>query len=105
MHVRELPPLRQYIELATPSGRRYRWADDEPNPANVPSGLRHSSTMPGGHESCDVTLPRKPGVDYSDLERLSTLRVVGAGGDVAGEFRLERAPRVSGDQMAISPSA
>lgn len=97
--------MRQHIDLITPSGRHYRWGEDEPLPENVFSDLRHSSTMPGGFETCDVTLPRKPGVDYSDLERLSTLRVIGAGGQVDGEYRLERAPRVSGDQMAISPSA
>lgn len=78
---------------------------DEPRAENVPSGLRFSSTMPGGHESSDVTLARKPGVDYSDVQRFSTSRVIGAGGYVAWEGRLEAAPRVSGDQMAISPSA
>jgi hypothetical protein len=102
---RERPPLRQHIDLITPSGRHYRWGEDEPNPEYVFADLRHSSTMPGGFETCEVTLPRKPGVDYSDLERLSTLRVMGTGGQVDGEYRLERAPRVSGDQMAISPSA
>jgi hypothetical protein len=103
--VRELPPLRQSIEVITPTGRCYRWSEDEPNPANVPSGLRHSSTMPGGYETLDVTLPRKSGVDYVDLDRLTTVRVRDAGGDIIGEYRLERAPRVSGDQMAITPSA
>ena len=102
--VREGPPLRQHIEAITPSGRHYRWGEDEPRPENVFADLRHSSTMPGGYESCEVTLPRKPGVDYSDLERLTTLRVIGAGGQVDGEYRLERAPRVSrgsdGDQSA-----
>ena len=41
----------------------------------------------------------------SDLERLSTLRVIGVGGEIAGEYRLERTPSRSGDQMVISPSA
>ena len=103
--IRELPPLRLHIDAVTPSGRHYRWGDDEPNATNVPSGLRFSDTAPGGFESMDCTLARKPGTDYADLERLSTLRVVGAGGDVAGEYRLERAPRTSGEQMAVSPSA
>lgn len=104
-HIRERPPLRVSIDVETPSGRHYRWAEDEPDARNVPNGLRFSDTMPGGFESFDCTLPRKPGVDYSDLERLSTITVRGASGDIAGEYRLERAPRTSGDQMAISPSA
>lgn len=105
IHVREKPKLRQHIDVVTPSGRHYRWGEDEPLPENVFADLRHSSTMPGGYETCEVTLPRKPGVDYSDLERLSTLTIYGVGGEVDGEYRLERAPRVSGDQMAITPSA
>lgn len=105
MHIRERPPLRLHVDLETPSGKHYRWGEDEPNPANVPSGLRFSDTMPGGFETCDCTLPRKPGIDYSDLERLSTLTVYGPGGETTGEYRLERAPRTSGDEMAVSPSA
>lgn len=104
-HVRELPPLRLHLDVEVPSGRHYRWGDDEPRPENIPSGLRFSDTMPGGFESLDVTLARKPAVDYSDLERLSTIRVLGVGSEVAWEGRLERVPRASGDQMAVSPSA
>lgn len=103
--VRELPPLRHTVEAETPHGRFSRWASDEPAPENIPSGVRHSSTMPGGYESMDAVLPRKPGVDYPDLERLTTLRVRDAAGESVGEYRLERAPRTSGDQMAVSPSA
>jgi hypothetical protein len=103
--VRELPPLRVSYEIETPGGRFYRWSPDEPNPSNVPSAERFSDTMPGGFETEDVTLPRKSNVDYSDLERFSTLTTYGAGGEVAWQGRLERAPRVSGDQMAVSPSA
>lgn len=103
-HVRELPPLRLSLEAETPSGRKHRWAPDERRAEDVFSGYRQSSTMPGGFEGSDCTLPRKPGVDYSDLERLTTIRAYGAGGRVAGECRLERTPRVSGDHMAISPS-
>jgi hypothetical protein len=61
--------------------------------------------MPGGFENWSATLPRKPGVDYADLERLSTITVRGAGGGVAGEYRLDSVPRTSGDQMAVSPQA
>lgn len=105
MHVREKPPLRLSIDAETPNGRHFRWAEDEPDPAYVPSGLGFSSTMPGGFEALDCTLPRRTAVAYSDLERLSTLTVHGPGGDTAWQGRLERAPRVSGDQLNVSPSA
>jgi hypothetical protein len=103
--VRELPPLRHYVDAIALSGRHYRWANDEPDAQNVPNGLRWGSTMPGGYETMDCVLPRKPGYAYADLERLSTLRVIRAGGTVVGEYRLERMPQTSGDQMSISPSA
>lgn len=104
-HVREKPPLRLHWDLKTPNGRHYRWGEDEPEAQNIPKGTRFSTTMPGGFETADVRLARKPGVDYSDLERLSTLCAYGAGAECAGEFRLERAPRASGNEMAVSPSA
>lgn len=105
IHVRERPPLRHHIDAESLSGRSYRWGLDEPDPENVFSGLKHSSTMPGGFEALDCVLPRKPGVDYEDLEGLSTIRVRDSGGGIVSETRLERTPRVSGERMALSPSA
>jgi hypothetical protein len=103
--IREKPPLFESTEVITPSGKRYRWAADEPRAENVPRDERWSDIMPGGFETLDQTLPRKPSIDYSDLERLSRITRYDASGNVIWQGRLERAPRVSGDQMAISPSA
>ena len=106
LRVREKPPLRLTVNAEGVGGHSYRWGLDEPSAENVFSGLRCSDTMPGGDESLDVTLPRKAGVDYSDLERLSTLTVRGAGGgEVVNTYRLETAPRVSGNEMSVSPGA
>ena len=73
VHVREKPPLRHMIDVQAPGGRHYRLGEDEPDPANVFSGLRYGDTMPGGFETADCTLPREPGVEYPDLERLCEL--------------------------------
>ena len=105
MLVREKPPLRLGWDITAPNGKHYRWAADEPRPENIPSGVRFSTTMPGGFESADATLPRRPDTTYADLEPFSTLVIYGPGGAVAGEFRLERAPRTSGNQMSVTPSA
>jgi hypothetical protein len=105
VRIRETPPLRLHYELETPTGRFYRWGADEPRPENIPSGGGFTTTMPGGFDQLNVTLPRKPGVSYSDLGRLSTLRAFGAGGEIASEVRLERAPRVSGDEFSVGPEA
>ncbi len=103
--VREKPPLRLHVDATAPEGTHRRWSWDEPSAANVHSDLRFSDSMPGGFDSMSATLPRRAGVDYSDLERLSTLRVLGVGGEVAGEYRLEATPRVSGDEFSVSPEA
>jgi hypothetical protein len=103
--VREVPPLRLSARIVTPSGRRYRWAQDERLPENVLSDLVFSSTMPGGFENLSCKLARRPSRDYGDLDRLSTITIFGPGGSVRGEYRLEDTPRASGDQFAITPQA
>ncbi len=100
----EPPPLRESWKLTTPSGRRFRWAEDEPKAENVPFNASYSSSMQGGYKDASVTLPRKPEVDYADLERGSRLEVFTCGHRV-GQYRLDRAPRASGDQIAITPQA
>lgn len=59
--------------------------------------------MPGGFESADATLPRKPGVAYADLTPFSNWRIQGAGGECAWEGQLRDTPRSSGNERAISP--
>lgn len=103
--VRERPPLRLTIDAETPGGQHFRWAADESEPATVPSGLSFSSIVPGGFDSMGCTLPRDPSVEYSDLARLTTITIRDAGLKVVGQYRLEGAPRVSGNQMSVSPNA
>lgn len=95
------PPLRESWKITTPSGRVFRWAEDEPKAENVPLDVTYSSSMPGGYKDCSITLPRKPEHDYADLERGSTLEVFTCGQKV-GEYRVDRVPRASGDQMAVT---
>lgn len=105
MRVRELPRLDLHAEVTTPVGRRYRWAGDEPDAADIPSSPTLDSAIPGGFGQSGCVLARKPGVDYGDVQRLSTLIWRGPGGEIAWEGRLDSAARTSGDQMAISPAA
>ena len=98
------PPTRLHVTIQTPDGTgAYRWGPDEPDPQNAPSAVTFSSTMPGGFEQASLTLPRHPDVDYSDLAEFSKVTILGAGGQVAWQGRLETTPRTSGDQLAISP--
>lgn len=105
LSIRERAPLRLHYIAESPTGRVHRWAEDEPDPSNAPSGVRFGDAMPGGYDSFSAILPREPGRDYSDLDLFSTIYVRGVGGEPVGEYMLERTPRVSGDQMAITPEA
>lgn len=105
LSVRERPPLRLALDIATPDGGRYRWAIDEFAPQDRPISLGFSSTMPGGFEQLETTLARAPQTDYRDLAEFSTITVRSPGGHVVWQGRLETAPRTSGDQMAVSPGA
>lgn len=102
-HVREKPPLWLAHDIQAPSGRHYRWGPDEPEAANVPSGETLSTTASGGFEQAGARLPRKPGIDYGDAQRLADWCIYGAGGEVAWEGRLNRAAKSSGDEQSISP--
>lgn len=101
--VRERPPTDLHVTIDTPDGNHYRWATDAHKAENITGGISFSTTMPGGFDTGQVTLARDPAVDYQDLGELSTLRFRGAGGVIAGEYRLESSPRTSGDAMQIQP--
>jgi hypothetical protein len=68
-------------------------------------GLSFSSTMPGGFERMTCSLERDPRLSYPDLAELSTITVLGAGGDVAWQGRLEKIPDSGGFQAQVSPEA
>jgi hypothetical protein len=103
--VRERAPLRLSVKITSPNGTPARWCLDEPDPANVPSGISFSTTMPGGFDQFSCVLPRKPSLDYPDMAEFSTVTVYGAGGEVAWQGRLETTPRTSGDQVSVTPGA
>jgi hypothetical protein len=105
LRVREKPSLNQSVMVTTPNGNVYRWGEDETDPEKSFRDLSYGDGVPGGFDEAGCVLPRKTNIDYPDLGRLSTVQVLGAGGDVAGEYRLERAPVASGNEFSISPSA
>jgi hypothetical protein len=99
------PPTRLSVQVQAPGGVVNRWGLDEPSPADVPTSLAFSSTMPGGFENFSCTLARRADRDYPDLAEFSTVTVYGAGGEIAWQGRLETTPRTSGDQLQITPGA
>lgn len=101
--VRERAPLRLHVTIDTPSGRSFRWGRDETDAQNAVGDLTFSSTAPGGFEQASASLARRIVHDFPDLEELSTVTIRGAGGEVAGEYRLEGSPRQWGQQSGVQP--
>ena len=111
--IRERAPLRLTVKIETPSGQLARWAVDDPNPANVPNGLNFSSVWPGGFEQGTCTLQRDPGLrlgisssqsPYPDLQEYSRATILGVGGEVAHQGRIEDLPDTGGDQAQVAPT-
>lgn len=104
--VRERPPLWLATRLTPVTGyNSKRWSGDEPNAADRIQDQVITTSIPGGFDTMTGTLPRRPGIDYGDLGRFSDGLVYGAGGRVAWHGRLSDAPRVSGDEMSVTPGA
>jgi hypothetical protein len=105
LRVREKPSLNQSVMVTTASGKTYRWGEDDHVPEKSFHSLTYGSGMPGGFDQMTATLPRKRGVDYSDLELFSNIQVFDAGGEVTGEYRLDSAPVTAGNEFVITPNA
>lgn len=98
-------PMRQYMLVTSPGGKTYRWGEDEPGADRVFEDLRDSDAVPGGCKELSCSLPRKPGVDYGDMQRGSKVELFGAGQYKVWEGTLQDAPRSSGDRLVMDPAA
>jgi hypothetical protein len=105
LRVSERPPMRQYVMATAPNGKTYRFGGDEPNAEQVVEDLEDSSSAPGGNKELTGRLARKPSVDYGDMKMGTKIEVFGAGQRKISEYRLERAPRSSGDYLVMDPAA
>jgi hypothetical protein len=101
----ERPPLGLSALVRTPNNVRTRWGWDDPNPTLVPTNLTFGTAMPGGFTQCNLTLERLPERFYPDNVPLSMLTVLGAGGEVAWQGRIEKLPDTGGFEAQESPEA
>lgn len=98
--------MRLMHTATTPSGKTFRWGEDEPGAENCFEDLTDSDSVPGGDKELSCSLPRKPHIDYADMQRGTTIRQYGAGRDrPLREFRLQDAPKTSGDRLVMNPAA
>ncbi len=101
----EYQPDKLSLSVLNPSGKKARWAEDEPDSANVLSDLEPGDEMPGGDKDMTGTLARDPRRGWDDIEAYADLVLKLSSGEVIWEGFLDKAPDVSGDQMSITPAA
>jgi len=85
------PSLDLFIEVETAGGARYRW-DANQAPGSRPTNLSWRTSLGNGFGDASLILARRIDFDYSDLNLVDTVTVVGADGSVAYEGRLQAQP-------------
>lgn len=101
----EYPPDKLAVRIDPPNGAPSRWAADEYLAENVIADLRLVDEMPGGDKEMTGVLARDPRTSWPDLSPYSEVTVYGPGREVVWQGRLDKAPKVDGDHVSISPAA
>jgi hypothetical protein len=98
------PDDRLSVVIDRPDGTQVRWADDEPDVANVPADLTFGATAPGGFKTLTCNLMRDlRGVGREGL--FDRVRVLGPGGAVRWEGRLQQMPVSTEGGGRVTPQA
>jgi hypothetical protein len=94
---------RLAISATHADGRVTRWAWDEAEARNVPSGLSFTTAIPGLFKDCTFRLPRRSDEDQSDIGLGDDLKIYGQG-ETVWEGRLTRTPADHGDDFSLQIS-
>lgn len=94
---------RLSVKVTAPDGTGYRWGPDELEAGNVAESITLSTSDPGGFKAAGLALPRRADGTYPDLSVFNDVAIVGPGGEVAWEGRIEEAPASHGDDFTIIP--
>lgn len=105
LQVREHMPMDIMVLVTSPGGKTYDWTESGGQAGQVLEEMSDSGSVPGGNKDWSATLPRKSGIDYSDMKRGSRVEVSGTGQLPLGVYRLTRAPQISGDKISVTPAA
>ncbi len=97
-----------YVTLTHASGRKSRWAGDEPEASGIPQNIEISTSAPGGFKSCGMSLTRDPRRAWADLGLLDDIVVEGRTrplGRSAFEGQMDAFPGEIGDTFSIGVDA
>lgn len=101
----QFPPDLLAVRIDIPGGGSARWAEDEHSPENVLSEIACSDEIPGGYKDLSGILARDPQATYPDLATYGDVTLYQPGGEPVWKGSLDKGPKVSGDQISISPAA
>lgn len=102
--IREYAPVELGLRVTAPDGTPYRWARDEPLAENVLANIELSDESPGGCKTAQGSLARNPQLHFPDIIPYSEIDFYQAGGESVWKGYLDKGPKDSGQQMAISPT-
>jgi hypothetical protein len=97
------PPDKIAINGKSPTGKPFRWAEDEKDTENTAGNIVISDEIPGGWKQISGVLARDPRKGYADLIPYSDMYVYIPGGRHVWEGSLDLIPDVSGEQQSINP--
>ncbi len=105
LRIREAMPMDVLVLVTTPGGKTFDWSENGHDAGSLLEDMADSGSVPGGNKDWSAMLPRKLGIDYSDMKRGSKVELFGAGQMPLSVYRLTRAPQVSGDKLSVTPAA
>lgn len=105
--VKEKEPERLYTLVRDPKTNRVvaRWADDDPRAPFSIQGEILSDEIPGGWKDLQGTVARDPRQQWFDVKEFNKLEVQNVGRTPLWQGYFDKAGDVSGDYLAMSPSA
>jgi len=99
---------RIYVEAESASGRRTRWADDDPDASGIPVGIEVHDTSPGGFADSNWGFVRDPRRDWPDLDLIDKVKVYGRTAPLGRslfEGQQEQFPSEIGESFSIGNQA
>lgn len=93
------------VSVKHADGRVTRWGPDELDGGRIPSGLRFSTSIPGGFKDWSCELARSLQVPRADQALFDDVRVYGPGNRTAWEGRMKQFPASYDQSFSVAPAA
>lgn len=98
-------PYALSLVIDFPDGRTQRWGPDELDAADVPTGLRFGTSMPGGYRDLACSLLRRIDLERYDEQLIATVTVYDNAAEIVWRGRFRQFPRKHGQDYTVEPGA